>query len=182
MSNLYLKTVEQNALGDQSMEQIDANRRRILTAIHETPIVDNLTECIREYFNIGATDNKAFQQIRVELDAKRAAIKEPAEFNQKVLSKAVEKTATKLFDQMVQLMDGTVPYDKDTMKATLEMLDKTSKIAKALSLPNAIENANGKVPENFRGANYKETILKVQNKINEQNLKKQVEPAKGVKF
>ncbi len=62
------------------------------------------------------------------------------------------------------------------------MLDKTSKIAKALSLPNAIENANGKVLENFRGANYKETILKVQNKINEQNLKKQVEPAKGVKF
>ena len=71
-------------------------------------------------------------------------------------------------------------FNRDDMKSKLELLDLTTKIAKEVGMNNVLENLNKEQVSPYKGTNFASTLKQIQNKVNEKNVKKQVEPAKGV--
>jgi uncharacterized protein YihD (DUF1040 family) len=177
---MYLKAVNKK-IGDApfDFEEFDINRRKLLTVIEGTPILENVGKSIKKHFEINNAENNNPVQIHELLDAQKQAIGTPVSFNTKIISEAIKMTAEDALNQVNNMLSQN-KFNRDDMKSKLELLDLTTKIAKEVGMNNVLENLNKEQVSPYKGTNFASTLKQIQNKVNEKNVKKQVEPAKGV--
>ena len=178
-SNLYLKAVHENASKPFDFDKVDLDRRKMLTVIHSTPIVDNIGNAMKELFTINGTAERSHSEIHEIMGMNRHMVKDPASFNKAIVSSAIKKTAEDALKSVTDMMSAK-NYNKNELKSKLELLDLTTKIAREIGMTGVLDdiNRNNVIPN--KGASFNDTLKKIQTKINERNVKKQVEPAAKV--
>ncbi len=181
-SSLYLQAVEKNMNNDNfNFDTVDQNRRKVLTVIKDTPIVDNIGKCLKNYFDMSGEAENSHAEQRVSIDFRRESLKNPEQFNKIIVASAVELTVKNSLKDIVS-MTQRKNYNRQDMKKALETLDKTTKIAREIGATNVLERVNKHLTADFKGATFDETLKKLQENVNKVNVRKQEEPAKGVRM
>ena len=179
-SSVYLNAVDKNEKGPFNFEEVDLNRRKMLTVIHNTPITKNVEKAMKEYFKIYSLNDRTPSEVHEIIDMNRRMIKNPASFNKGIVSAAISYTAEDTLKEVNEMMNGSKKFNKDKMKTNLELLDKTSKIAKSIGLTSVLDRLNSTMEIKGKGKTFNESLKKIQGEVSKRNVRKQINPASKV--
>ena len=189
-SNLYLKAVEESGHGEINIEEIDQNRRKILTLINGTPIRDNIEVCMKKHFRCKKYEediqSKNFsaerrKQLRNRLTEMTNKISSPEAFNMHIVGDAVEMTVKNSIENITELLKNA-RNNKEQLKTELESLSKVTMVAKGVGLSYVLDSFNDELNAQFKGETFDETVKNIQGLAKTKMVQKQVETAKKVEL
>lgn len=187
-SNLYLKALEESKPEEFNFEEVDQNRRKILTLINNTPIRNKIEECMKKHFRLKKFEKdiekfsvsaESREEMRDYLSEKENMISTPSKFNMHIVGEAVEMTVKEYLTNINRLMNDA-RNNKEQIKTEFESFSKVVMVAKGIGLSYILDSCNTEIKENYKGNTFEETMKNLQALAKTKLVQKQVDPAKKV--
>ena len=177
---MYLNAVHKKVKAPFNFDEVDMNRRKMLTVIHNTPIAQNVGKALKEFYRVKNIKDRSSSEVHEIIEMNKSMMKNPASFNTAIVSTAISMTAEDTLKDVNGMISGTKRFNKEEMKTKLELLDKTSKIAKEIGMTHVLDRLNDRMQLENKGKSFNNTLKQIQSNISKRNVRKQVNPANTV--
>ncbi|SEP83604.1 hypothetical protein SAMN02910369_00697 [Lachnospiraceae bacterium NE2001] len=181
-SNLYLKDLanKEPAGAPFNMLQVEEKRVKFISFVRNTSVYKTLCDLNSRYMDLSGVEGA--ENVRNQANILTTTIDTPEKYNSSLVANAFVECLSKDILSAEKFL--TKPeYNNKDMKAKLEQIDNTIRLANACGLGNVIERANTSLnAHQIHGNNLQETLKKLKDQIRVKNNIKKAEPTKGIKL
>lgn len=192
-SALYLDAETKNQPGKLSFDELDENRRKILTVIHKTSIPEKIKESLTEHYKSNVlphitvnlqngvirNDESVRNVAKNHVRGKKNEIINYSDFGSVIINKAVVASLKDSIEKVNRLLEKPAE-NKQKLKSAMESLSTTAMIVKGVGLPDALNKANEDWKIDNKGKTFDETLKNLEQGLKAKLGRKLEAPAKRV--